>query len=76
MLPDNFREAKNKLKQENENLIIALRNRRHKKCFNTRRKGRDLQYIQGNVKGHKKQARSFSFGNVACDRERTKIYRY
>ena len=76
MLRDNFRKAKQNLKQQSERLIHALRNRRQKKWFDIRRKRSDLQSSQGNVKGHKRQARSISFGNVTCDRERRKIYRY
>ena len=72
MFPENFRAARDKVKQQRERLAITPRNRRHKKWLNIRRKRSDFQSSQGNARGFKEQARSISFGNVTCDRERRK----
>ena len=67
--PENFRAARNKVKQQSETLVIALRNRRHKKWLNIRRKESNFQ---SSVRGFKEQAKGTSFENVTCDRERRK----
>ena len=43
MLSENFRAAKNKVKQQSKTLVISLRNRRHKKWPNIRRKKSGFQ---------------------------------
>ena len=43
MLSENFRAAKNKVKQQRKTLVISLRNRRHKKWLNIRRKKSGFQ---------------------------------
>ena len=43
MLSENFRAAKNKVKQQCKTLVISLRNRRHKKWLNIRRKKSGFQ---------------------------------
>ena len=43
MLSENFRAAKNKVKQQSKTLVISLRNRRHKKWLNIRRKKSGFQ---------------------------------
>ena len=64
---ENFRAARNRVKQQSETLVIALRNRRHKKWLNIRRKESNFQ---SSVGGFKEQAKDTSFENVTCDRQR------
>ena len=72
MFPENFRAARNKVKQQSETLVIAQRNRCHKKGLNIRRKESDFQSSRGSVRKFKEQVKDTSFENVTCDRERRK----
>ena len=72
MFPENFRAARNKVKQQSETLVIAQRNRCHKKGLNIRRKESDFQSSRGSVRKFKEQFKDTSFENVTCDRERRK----
>ena len=67
--PENFSAARNKVKQQSEILVIALRNRHHKKWLNIRRKESDFQ---SGIKDFKEQAKGDSFENVTCDCEKRK----
>ena len=72
MFKENFRVARNKVKQQSETLVIALRNKLHKKWLNGRRKESDFQSIRDNVKEFKEQVKGVSFANVTCNCERRK----
>ena len=69
IFPWNFRAARNKVKKQSEKLVIALRNRRHRKWLNIRRKESDFQI---SIRGFKEQTKGTSFENVIYDRERKK----
>ena len=72
MFPENFRAARNKVKQQSKTLAISLRNRRHKKRLNIRRKENSFQSSRVSVRKFKEQVKGISFENVTCDRERSK----
>ena len=72
MFPENFRAARNKVKQQSGTLFISLRNRRHKKWLNIRRKESGFQSSRDSVREFKEQVKGTSFENVTCDRERRK----
>ena len=72
MFKENFRVARNKVKQQSETLVIALSNKLHKKWLNGRRKESDFQSSRGNVKDFKEQVKGVSFANVTCNCERRK----
>ena len=72
MFPENFRTARNKVKQQSETFVITLTNRWHKKWLKTRRNESDFQSSRGSVRTFKEQAMGSSFENVTCDRERRK----
>ena len=72
MFPENFRTARNKVKQQSETFVITLTNRCHKKWLKTRRNESDFQSSRGSVRAFKEQAMGSSFENVTCDRERRK----
>ena len=69
---ENFRAARNKVKQQSKTLVIALRNRRHKKWLNIRRKESEFQSSRDIMSEFKKQIKGTSFKNVTCFRERRK----
>ena len=72
MFTENFRVARNKVKQQSETLVTALRNKLHKKWLNGRRKESDCQSSRDNVKEFEEQVKDVSFANVTCNRERRK----
>ena len=72
MFSEHFRAARNKVKQHSETLVISLRNRRHKKWLNIRRKENGFQSSRVSVRKFKEQVKGISFENVTCDRERRK----
>ena len=72
VFPENFRAARNKVKQQSKTLVIALRNRRHKKWLNIRRKESEFQSSRDIMSEFKKQIKGTSFKNVTCFRERRK----
>ena len=72
VFPENFRAARNKVKQQSKTLVIALRNRRHKKWLNIRRKESEFQSSRDSMREFKKQIKCTSFKNVTCFRERRK----
>ena len=69
MFSENFRAARNKVKQHSETLVISLRNRRHKKWLNIRRKESGFQSSRDSVREFKEQVKGTSFENVTCDHE-------
>ena len=72
IFPKNFTTARNKVKQQSKTLVISLRNRRHKKWLNIRRKESGFQSSRDSVTEFKEQVKGISFENVTCDRERRK----
>ena len=72
MFLESFRAARNKVKEQSKTLVISLRNRRHKKWLNIRRRESGFQSSRDSVREFKEQVKGTSFENVIFDRERRK----